>query len=299
MKNKVLLIDGSSYLYRAYYALPPLTAPDGRPTGAVYGFIRMLLKTLSVFNTPYVAVAFDLPGKTLRHEKFSEYKATRKETPDPLKQQIPILKEIIQLLGIKILEIPGYEADDIIATLSKKAENEGYEAIIVTPDKDMNQLISDNIKIFNPVKEELLDKEKIKEKYGIYPQQFIDYLTMIGDAVDNIPGIKGIGPKTAAALLQEFGSLENILENVDKLKGKLKESFKELDKEQLQRMKEIIKLDANIEINIKIEDLKKSKPDLEKLKQIFQELGFKSLLKDVEKSNLKIKEEKIEQKSLF
>lgn len=299
MKNKVLLIDGSSYLYRAYYALPPLTVPDGRPTGAVYGFIRMLLKTLSAFNTPYVAVAFDLPGKTLRHEKFSEYKATRKETPDPLKQQIPILKKIIQLLGIKILEIPSYEADDIIATLSKKAEIEDYEAIIVTPDKDMNQLISDNIKIFNPVKEELLDKEKIKEKYGIYPQQFIDYLTMIGDAVDNIPGIKGIGPKTATALLQEFGSLENILENVDKLKGKLKESFKELDKEQLQRMKEIIKLDANIEINTKIDDLKKSKPDLEKLKQIFQELGFKSLLKDVEKSNLKIKEEKIEQKSLF
>lgn len=299
MKNKVVLIDGSSYLYRAFYALPPLKSPDGKPTGAIYGFIRMLLKTINLFNTPYIAVAFDLPGKTVRHEKFKEYKATRKETPNDLKAQIPTIKEIIKLLGINIIEKPSYEADDIIATLSKKAEKEGYEVIIVTPDKDMNQLINENIKIYNPMKDEIVDTEKIKENYGILPTQFLDYLTLIGDNIDNIPGIKGVGPKTATLLLNEFGNLENILKNIDKLKGKLKEYFQEVKLEDVLSMKDLLKLHDDLEIDLEIKDLKKEKPDLEHLKNIFEKLGFKSLLKDVEKDNLTKEDNKKTQKSLF
>ncbi len=300
MKDKVVLIDGSSYLYRAFYALPPLKSADGRPTGAIYGFIRMLLKTLNLFNTPYVAVTFDLPGKTVRHEKFKEYKATRKETPNDLKAQIPEIKEIIKLLGIKIIEMPSYEADDIIATLSKKAEKENYEVIIVTPDKDINQLVNENIKIYNPMKEEIVDIEKIKEKYGILPSQFLDYLTLIGDSIDNIPGIKGVGPKTAVLLLNEYGSLENIFKNIDKLKGKIKQSFEELKLEDVLSMKDLLKLHTDLEINLDIKDLKKEKADLERLKHIFEDLGFKSLLKDVEKNNLNKEEDnKKVQKSLF
>ncbi|ACN98808.1 DNA polymerase I [Sulfurihydrogenibium azorense Az-Fu1] len=298
MDKKLLLVDGSSYLYRAYYALPPLSAPDGTPTGAIYGFVRMLLKLISTFNTPYIAVVFDRPEKTVRHKIYKEYKATRKETPNDLQVQIPKIKEIIKLLGIKILEIPGYEADDIIATLSKKAENRSFEVIIVTPDKDMNQLIDQHIKIFNPMKEEIVDTQKVIEKYGVSPQQFIDYLVLVGDSIDNIPGIKGVGPKTAASLLQEFGSIDRILENKDKLKGKLKESFAAVSKEDIQLVRSLVKLHQDIDIPVEIESLKKDKPDLIKLKEIFEKLGFKSLIKEIEKPNLE-KKQTIVQKSLF
>ncbi|WP_297888080.1 5'-3' exonuclease H3TH domain-containing protein [Sulfurihydrogenibium sp.] len=296
MDKKLLLIDGSSYLYRAYYALPPLTAPDGTPTGAIYGFVRMLLKLLSTFNTPYIAVVFDRPEKTVRHEIYKEYKATRKETPNDLQIQIPKIKEIINLLGIKILEIPGYEADDIIATIAKKAENQNFEVIIVTPDKDMNQLIDEKIKIYNPIKDEIVDTQKIVEKYGIKPNQFIDYLVLVGDSIDNIPGVKGVGPKTATTLLQEYGTVDNILENKDKLKGKIKESFQTITKEDIQLLKSLVKL-HKIDLELDLESLKKEKPDLIKLKEIFEKLGFKSLIKEIDKPNLDKKQ--VMQKSLF
>ncbi|WP_456400521.1 5'-3' exonuclease [Persephonella sp.] len=296
MNKKVVLIDGSSYLYRAFYALPPLTSPKGEPTGAIYGFIRMISTLMKELNPEYIAVVFDLPGKTFRHEKFEEYKATRKETPDELKIQIPKIKELIKLWGIKILEIPGYEADDIIATLSKKAENEGFEVIIVTPDKDMMQLIDEKIFILNPVNGELFNREKVKEKYGIYPEQFIDYLAMVGDTVDNIKGVKGVGPKTAQKLLNEYGDLKDILENLDNLKPKLKEAFEEA-KDRLEENIFLVSLKDSIDIDIDLKDLKKEKADLVKLKEEFKELGFKSLLKDIEKS--KIIEKKVEQKTLF
>ncbi len=295
-RKKLVLIDGSSYLYRAFYALPPLTSPKGQPTGAIYGFIRMLSKLMNELNPEYVAVMFDMPGKTFRHEEYKEYKATRKETPDELKLQINPLKEIIRLWGINIIEIPGYEADDIIATLAQKGKKEGFEVIIVTPDKDMMQLVSEDIYVLNPVNEELYDREKVKEKYGVYPEQFVDYLSMIGDTVDNIIGVKGVGPKTAEKLLNEFGSIENIIKNLDKLKPKLKEAFEEaLDR--LEQNRFLVKLKTDIDLNIEIEDLRKDKADLVALKEKFKELGFKSLLKEIGKAS-KI-EEKGKQKSLF
>ncbi len=296
MEKKLVLIDGSSYLYRAFYALPPLTDPKGEPTGAIYGFIRMISTLIKELNPEYMAVVFDLPGKTFRHEKYKEYKATRKETPDELKVQIPKIKEIIKLWGINILEIPGYEADDIIATIAEKAVNKGFKVIIVTPDKDMIQLIDKNIFILNPVSGEIFDREKVKEKYGIYPEQFIDYLSMIGDTVDNIIGVKGVGPKTAEKLLNKYGTLDNIIKHIDQLKPKLKEAFIEAEK----RLKEnifLVSLKKNINIDIEPEELKKRKADLIRLKEIFMELGFKSLLKDIEKK--RIIEKRVEQKSLF
>jgi DNA polymerase-1 len=299
MDKKLLLVDGSSYLYRAYYALPPLTAPDGTPTGAIYGFVRMLLKLISVFNTPYIAVVFDRPEKTVRHELYKEYKSTRKETPNDLQSQIPKIKEIIKLLGIKIVELPGYEADDIIATLAKKAEKEGFEVVIVTPDKDMNQLIDEKIKVYNPMKDEIIDTKKVLEKYGIKPSQFVDYLVLVGDSIDNIPGVKGVGPKTASTLLQQFGSVDEIIKNVDNLKGKLKESFSSVKKEDLELTKSLVKLHEDVNVDIDINSLKKEKPDLMKLKETFEKLGFKSLIKEIDKPNILEKKGQVSQKSLF
>lgn len=295
-KKRLILIDGSSYLYRAFYALPPLKSPKGLPTGAIYGFIRMISKLMNEWNPEYIAVAFDLPEKTFRHEEYKEYKATRKETPDELKIQIPILKEILKLWGIKIIEIPGYEADDIIATLAKKGKENGFEVIITTPDKDMIQLIEDDIYIYNPVTDEILDREKVKKKYGIYPEQFVDYLAIVGDTVDNIIGVKGVGPKTAQKLLEEFGSLDEILKNMDKLRPKLQEAFKEAI-DRLEQNRFLVKLKTDINLDIRIEDLKKGKADLIALKNKFEELGFKSLLKEINKTKIVEKEEK--QKSLF
>ncbi len=295
-KKRLVLIDGSSYLYRAFYALPPLTSPKGQPTGAIYGFVRMLSKLVNQLNPEYIAVVFDLPGKTFRHEEYKEYKATRKETPDELKLQINPLKEIIRLWGIKIIEIPGYEADDVIATLAQKGKREGFEVIIVTPDKDMMQLVEENIYILNPVTEEIYDRERVKEKYGIYPEQFVDYLAIVGDTVDNIIGVKGVGPKTAEKLLNEFGSMENIIKNLDKLKPKLKEAFEEaLDR--LEQNRFLVKLKTDINLKIRTEDLRREKADLVALKDRFKELGFKSLLKEIGKAG-KI-EEKGKQKTLF
>lgn len=274
--KKIVLVDGSSYVYRAFYALPPLTSPKGEPTGAIYGFIRMIAKLMNELKPEYIAVAFDHPGKTFRHKEFKEYKATRKETPDELKSQIPKIKKILKLWGIKVLEIPGYEADDLIATLAKKAEEKGFEVIIVTPDKDMLQLVNQNIKVLNPINEYLFDREKVKEKYGIYPEQFVDYLSLIGDTVDNIIGVHGVGPKTAQKLLEKFQNIEGIYENLDQLKEKLKNAFEEA-KERVQLNKKLIKLKTDAPIDVDIEDLKKGKTDIVKLKQIFDELGFKSL----------------------
>ncbi len=295
MDKKIVLIDGSSYIYRAYYALPPLISPSGEPTGAIYGFVRMISALIKDLNPDYIAVVFDLPKRTIKQEKIKSYKATRKETPSDLKVQIPKIKEILKLWGIPILEIEGYEADDIIATISKKFKDK-YQILIVSPDKDMLQLIDKNVNVFNPMQNILYDEEKVKEKYGILPNQFVDFQILIGDNVDNIKGIKGIGKKTAQKLLNQFGSLENIYKNLDKLKQKLKESFLEAEN-QIEESRYLLKLDDNVPLDIDINNLKKSPADIEKLKDIFEKLGFKSLLKSLEKENLKTT--KIKQKTLF
>lgn len=293
--KRIMLIDGSSYVYRAFYALPPLRSPSGEPTGAIYGFVRMIASLIKEFNPDYITVIFDLPSKTFKQEKVESYKATRRETPKDLKVQIPKIKEILKLWGIKILEMEGYEADDIIATLTNKFKDR-YEIIIVSPDKDMLQLIDSNVKVFNPMQNIIYDNEKLKERYGIFANQFVDFQVMVGDSVDNIKGIKGIGRKTAVKLLNEFGSLDNIYKNIDKLKGKLKRGFEEA-KEYIEESRYLLKLQDNIDLDISVEDLRKEKSNLEKLKTVFESLGFKTLLKSLDTSNLNLSKGK--QKSLF
>jgi len=295
MDKKIVLIDGSSYVYRAYYALPPLVSPKGEPTGAIYGFVKMLSALIKELNPDYIAVAFDLPKKTFKQMKVESYKATRKETPNDLKFQIPIIKEILKLWGIPILELEGYEADDIIATLSKKFKDK-YQILIVSPDKDMLQLVDKNVNVLNPMQNILYDIEKVKEKYGILPSQFIDYQILVGDTVDNIKGVKGIGKKTASKLLNQFGSLENIYKNLDQLKPKIKDGLVEAEKH-IDESRYLLKLEDDIPIEIEIDDLKKKPTDVKGLKNIFERLGFKSLLKSIEKENLNVSKNK--QKSLF
>lgn len=256
----------------------------------------MLLKLLQDFNPEYIAAVFDFKGKTVRHKEFKQYKSTRRETPDDLSIQIPYIKQIVQLMGIRMLEVEGFEADDVIGTVAKKAASDGYEVIVVSPDKDMMQLVQGNIKVFNPVSETLYDEQKIVDKYGITSSQFVDYLTMIGDSSDNIPGIKGVGPKTAQTLLTELGSLENILQNIDKLPQKYKKFFEGIDPEQIERSKRLVKL-YEVPIDIDIQELKKGNQDLLRLKELFRELGFKSLLNENHREKHQKKTES--QKSLF
>ena len=294
--KKLVLIDGSSYVYRAFYALPPLKSPKGEPTGAIYGFIRMLSSLIKELNPDYIAVAFDLSSKTFRQEKVKSYKATRRETPDLLKEQIPKIKEILRLWGIKILEREGFEADDIIATLVNRFKN-NYEIIIVSPDKDMLQLVDKNVKLYNPMQNIVYDVEKVKEKYGIYPNQFVDYQAIVGDNVDNIKGVKGVGKKTAAELLNRYGNLEDILANLDNLKPKIREAFKN-SIEDLKNAKFLVKLRDDVKIDISIDDLQIKNPNWEKLKKAFEELGFKSLLKNMKELRLEDGNRPL-QKSLF
>ncbi len=294
--KKLVLIDGSSYMYRAFYALPPLTSPKGEPTGAIYGFIRMLSSLIKEVNPDYIAVVFDLSKKTFRHKKVKSYKATRRETPDLLKEQIPKIKEILKLWGIKVLELEGYEADDIIATLTKKFKN-SYEVLIVSPDKDMIQLVDRNVKLLNPIQNIIYDVEKVKEKYGIFPNQFVAYQAIVGDSVDNIKGVKGVGKKTAISLLNQYGSLDGIIRNLDSLKPKVKEAF-EKSIDALKDAEFLVKLKDDIDLDIPIEELEVKNTNWEDLKKVFEELGFKSFLKKLKEMKLDI-ENKPSQKSLF
>lgn len=294
--KKLVLIDGSSYMYRAFYALPPLTSPKGEPTGAIYGFIRMLSSLIKEVNPDYIAVVFDLSKKTFRHKKVKSYKATRQETPNLLKEQIPKIKEILKLWGIKVLELEGYEADDIIATLTKKFKS-SYEVLIVSPDKDMIQLVDKNVKLLNPIQNIIYDVEKVKEKYGIFPNQFVDYQAIVGDSVDNIKGVKGVGKKTAVSLLNQYGSLDEIIKNLDNLKPKIKEAF-EKSIDTLKEAEFLVKLKDDISLDIPIEELEVKNTNWEDLKKIFEELGFKSLLKRLKEMKLD-GESKPLQKSLF
>lgn len=296
--KKIALVDGSSYIYRAFYALPPLTAPDGRPTGAIYGFLRMILKLINDLNPEYIAVIFDKGKITFRTKQYEDYKATRKETPDELKQQIPEIKRLLKLFGIKVLEKEGFEADDIIATLAKKAKNKGFQVHVVTPDKDMMQLVSENIYLLNPVSNIIFDKEKVKEKYGVYPEQFIDYQALVGDTVDNIIGVKGVGPKTASKLLNQYGNIENILNHLDELSPKLQKAFQEAI-DRLEKNKFLVKLDDNVPLDIKIENLKREKIDWESLIKEFEKLGFKSLLKEIGNKEQKYEKKEKSQRTLF
>ena len=210
------LIDGNSYIYRAFYAIKGLTNSKGFPTNAIYGFTNMLLKIIRERKPDGVVVSFDSPQPTERHRIFEAYKAHRPETPGELVQQLPHIRKIVGAFNMKIFEMPGYEADDIIGTIAKKAAEYGIDVFIVTSDKDMLQIVDDRIKIYDPVKDRVLDEGYVKEKFGVGPERVTEFMALTGDPADNIPGVKGIGEKTAKELLTVFNDLNELLSNPEK-----------------------------------------------------------------------------------
>jgi DNA polymerase-1 len=278
---KVLyLFDGSAFLYRSFFALPPLSTSSGFPTGAIYGFLRSILAILKTEKPNYMAIAFDLPAPTQRKLAYSEYKSKRPPTPDPLKVQVPVIKELINLLGIKLLEMPGYEADDLIAYLTQKAKKEGFKVKIYSPDKDVLQLVDGSqVVVINPISEEVFDENKVIEKFGVPPQKLADYLALVGDKTDNIEGVKGVGPKTAINLINTFGSVENILARWDELK----KLFPHADKNSLELSYWLVKLKPPEDLNIDIGELKRKEPNLSLLRKKLEGLEMKSIIKDLDK----------------
>ncbi|MEW6214041.1 MAG: DNA polymerase I [Nitrospirota bacterium] len=275
----IYLIDGNSYVYRAYYAIRGLTTSKGLPTNAIYGFTNTLLKIIREKKPDGLAVSFDSPVPTDRHRIFEEYKAQRPETPGELVQQIPHIRKIIEAFNIKSFEMPGYEADDLIGTVAREAAEKGANVFIVTADKDMLQLIDDNIKIYDPMKDRILDEVYVKEKFGIGPERIPEFMALAGDAVDNIPGIKGVGEKTARELLLKFKSIDELLDNIDRIeKDKLRKLISEnVDMVRLSQKLSIINTSVPIDFDITEFELKE--PDWLKLLSLFREFEFSSLMK--------------------
>ncbi len=284
MSKKFIIIDAMALAYKAYFAFmsSPLITSKGEPTSAVYGFINQLLKILEDNKPDYIAVAFDAHEKTFRHEQYKEYKAARHAMPDDMIPQLDRVKEIIDALKIPLYISPKYEADDIIGTAVCKAEDKGLESFIITPDKDFNQLVNENVKVIRPggkTGEEIViyDVNKIKEEFGFEPKQMVDYLALIGDSSDNIPGVAGIGPKTAIPLIQKYGSVEGIYEHIEEIeKPALKNKLIE-GKENALLSKILATIHCEVPIELDFEKIKFKQPDFDKLRELFVELEFKTL----------------------
>ena len=281
-KKRLFLIDGNSFCYRAYYAVRPLSNSRGQPTNAVYGFITMVHKLVKDHKPDMLAVAFDLKGPTFRHKKYDEYKIHRKPMPDDLVSQIPYIKRVVKAYNIPIYELEGYEADDVLATVAKKAEEHDIETMIVTGDKDALQMVNSHIKVMNTHKDDLVyDAHKVEEVWGVAPEHITDLMSLMGDASDNIPGVPGIGEKTAVELMKEFGSLDNLLANVDKVKGEARKKMIRENEKLAVLSRELAVLDVKVPIKADFDDMKLKEPDQQELFELFKELEFKSLLKDV------------------
>ena len=278
--SPLILVDGSSYLYRAFHALPPLTSSKGQPTGAIKGVVAMLKKLVEDYQPEHIAVVFDAKGKTFRDELYPEYKANRPPMPDDLKVQIKPLHLLIEELGFPIVEIEGVEADDVIGTLAHQATQQGIETIISTGDKDMAQLVNEHVSLVNTMNNSHMDIQGVIEKFGIPPELIIDYLTLIGDTVDNIPGVPKVGPKTAVKWLNEYGSLEGIKANAENIKGKVGENLRAcLEQLPLSYQLATIKIDLALDKGPK--DYKLQAPDEKALIARYKELEFKAWLEEL------------------
>ncbi len=282
-KPVVYLIDGTAQVYRAFYAVQSLSTSKGFPTNAIFGFIRMLTKLIQDESPQYLGVSFDLAGPTFRHEMFEEYKAHRPDTPEELIRQLPKIKEFLTAMNIPIYEKQGYEADDILATLAKKAESQGMNVVIVSSDKDLLQLVSGNISTLSERMghKVIYTPEKVREKYGVEPSQMQDFLGLVGDSSDNIPGVKGIGPKTASKLLQEFGSLEELLEHPEAVKSKKQQTSLKESKEIALQSKVLATIVLDVPVEFDVEVLRRSTPDYRTLQKYFHDLEFYTFIRDM------------------
>lgn len=275
-----VLVDGSSYLFRAYYALPPLTNSHGQPTGAIYGVLNMLKRLLKDYEPEHIAVVFDPKGKTTRHGLFPDYKANRAAMPDDLGTQIAPLHEAIKALGLPLVIQPGVEADDIIGTLAQQAVAAGMNVVISTGDKDMAQLVNGHVTLINTMTNKQYDIEGVKQKYGVAPEQIIDYLALMGDSSDNIPGIPKVGPKTALKWLDQYGTLDNIKQHAADIGGKVGENLRDnLDLLELSR--QLVTIDCQIELQKPPTELLLSSPDEAGLLVLFKEFEFNNWIKEL------------------
>lgn len=283
--QKLYLLDAYALIYRAYYAFikNPRINSRGENTSAILGFVNTLEEVIAKGQPTHLGVAFDPHGPTFRHEAFPLYKAQREETPEAIRFAVPIIKDILKAYRIPVLEVQGYEADDVIGTLAHQADQQGIETYMMTPDKDYGQLVTERVKMYRPpvgknIEAEILGPEEVKKKWGLSsPLQVIDMLGLIGDAVDNIPGCPGVGEKTAQMLIEEFGSIENLLASTDKLKGALKEKV-EANAEQIRQSKWLATINQEVPITLDMEMLKLQEPDNEKLQGLYQRLEFRQLL---------------------
>ena len=280
-KEKLLLVDGSSYLYRAFHALPDLRSSDGRPTGAIYGVLNMLQKLIKSERPDYLSVVFDTPAKTFRHDIFPDYKANRQKTPEDLIAQIEPLHQLIINLGLPLIAVDGVEADDVIGTLALEADKKGIKTLIATGDKDMAQLVTENIHLIDTMKDLRMGPAEVKEKFGIQPDRFIDYLSLAGDTSDNIPGVEKVGPKTAIKWINEYGSLDGVIQNADQIKGKIGENLNTaLDR--LDLFKTLVTIKCDVQMDSNISDLTIGESNEGLLYEQLSDLGLHGLIKQFE-----------------
>jgi DNA polymerase I len=280
--DKLYLVDGHAFAFRAFYAIRHLTNSKGEPTNAAFGFARVLLRLMREENPTHLAVVFDAPGKTFRDDLYPDYKATREAMPDDLRVQIPVLEEIVDAFDLKKLVVPNVEADDVIGTLARIAEEQGMEAVLVTGDKDILQCITDKVKVYDPNKGEngqWYGIDEVKERFGVGPEHVIDALGLMGDSSDNVPGVKGIGPKSAKTLLEKYGTMEGIYEHIDELKGKQKERLVE-EKDMAFLSRQLVTIDKNVDLDIAPADCTVPEFNREKLAALFHKLEFKTLTEE-------------------
>ncbi|MFA9423565.1 MAG: DNA polymerase I [Sedimentibacter sp.] len=284
MESKIMILDGNSLLFRAFYAMPPLKTKKGQYTNAVYGFLSMLYKLLDTYSPEYICVAFDPKKPTFRHEQYKDYKAKRAKAPDELVEQFQLIRDVLEIHNIKSIEIEGFEADDVAGTFAHAAEQQGSTVYLVTSDKDYLQLIDENIKVILTKKGVTntleMNMQTMWEEYGISPAQFVDLKALMGDTSDNIPGVGGVGEKTALKLIKDYGSLDNIYNNIDDIKGKLKEKL-ETDRMQAYMSQSLSRIVIDIPYDFNILDYRVQKPDDKKLYVLYDELEFRAFKKKI------------------
>jgi DNA polymerase I len=282
-KKKLVLVDGSSYLYRAFHALPPLTTAKGEPTGALHGVLNMLIKLLREHASDHVAVVFDAPGKTFRDELFEEYKANRPPMPDDLRAQVAPLLEVVPALGFPMLRIEGVEADDVIGTLCRTASEAGMDVLVSTGDKDMAQLVNEQVTLVNTMTDTYMDRDGVKKKFDVWPEQIIDYLALVGDKSDNIPGVPKVGPKTAAKWLNEYQDIDTLIARAEEIKGKVGESLRE-NLEQLELSRELATIRQTVELEQTVDELSLGDADTDKLRDFYRRYELRTLLRQLDET---------------
>ena len=277
----LLLVDGSSYLYRAFHALPDLRNSQGEPTGAIRGVLSMLRRLESDYKAEFRACVFDAKGKTFRDDWYPEYKSHRPPMPDDLRAQIAPLHEAVQAEGWPLLSVEGVEADDVIGTLTRQALERGWEVVISTGDKDLTQLVRPGVRWVNTMSEEVLDEAGVEAKFGVPPERIVDYLALVGDTVDNVPGVEKCGPKTAVKWLTEYGTLDNLVANADKVGGKVGENLRRhLDF--LPLGKRLVTVATDVELPVGLDELPAREDDKAALRALYERFEFKSWLKDLD-----------------